>query len=58
MLVIVKSTPDTVNGKGGVKMASDMAADMVLLQNGPILPSARGWKVSVAQCTCLMMISD
>ncbi len=34
MLVIVKSAPDTMDGKRGVKLARDMAADVVLLQNG------------------------
>lgn len=34
MIVIVKSAPDTADGKRGVKLARDMAADMVLLQNG------------------------
>jgi sulfur relay protein TusB/DsrH len=33
MLVIVKSAPDTMDGKRGVKLARDMAADVVLLQN-------------------------
>lgn len=34
MLVLVKSGPDTVDGRRGVKFARDMAADLVLLQNG------------------------
>jgi sulfur relay protein TusB/DsrH len=34
MLVIIKSAPDTPEGKRGVKLARDMAADLVLLQNG------------------------
>ena len=34
MLVIVKSAPDTTDGKRGIKLARDMAADMMLLQNG------------------------
>jgi sulfur relay protein TusB/DsrH len=34
MLVIVKSAPDTTDGKRGMKLARDMAADVVLLQNG------------------------
>jgi sulfur relay protein TusB/DsrH len=34
MLVIVKSAPDTADGKRGIKLARDMAADVVLLQNG------------------------
>lgn len=34
MLVIVKSAPDTVDGKRGVKTARDMAADVVFIQNG------------------------
>ena len=34
MLVLVKSSPDTPDGKRGLKFARDMAADLVLLQNG------------------------
>jgi len=34
MLVIIKSAPDTPEGKRGVKFARDMSADIVLLQNG------------------------
>ena len=34
MLVLVKSAPDTTDGKRGIKLARDMAADVVLLQNG------------------------
>lgn len=34
MVVIVKSGPDTPDGKRGVKLARDMAADVVLIQNG------------------------
>ncbi|RJQ42105.1 MAG: hypothetical protein C4550_00265 [Nitrospiraceae bacterium] len=34
MLVIVKSGPDTADGKRGVKLAQDMAADLFLIQNG------------------------
>jgi sulfur relay protein TusB/DsrH len=34
MLVIVKSAPDTPEGMRGVKLAYDMSADIVLLQNG------------------------
>lgn len=34
MLVLVKSAPDTTDGKRGMKLARDMAADVVLLQNG------------------------
>ena len=34
MIVIVKSAPDTSEGKRGVKTARDMSADLVLLQNG------------------------
>lgn len=34
MLVIVRSAPDTVDGRRGVKTARDMAADIVLMQNG------------------------
>ncbi|MEW6674932.1 MAG: DsrH/TusB family sulfur metabolism protein [Nitrospirota bacterium] len=34
MLVIVKSPPNTADGERGVKLARDMAADVVLIQNG------------------------
>jgi len=34
MLVIVKSAPDTMDGKRGIKLARDMAADVVFLQSG------------------------
>lgn len=34
MLVIVKSAPETADGKRAVKLARDMAADLVLIQNG------------------------
>ncbi|MEC4676109.1 MAG: DsrH/TusB family sulfur metabolism protein [Nitrospirota bacterium] len=33
MLVIVKSAPDTPEGKRAVKLAGDMAADICLIQN-------------------------
>jgi sulfur relay protein TusB/DsrH len=33
MLVIVKSAPDTTEGKRGVQLARDMAADICLIQN-------------------------
>lgn len=34
MIVIVKSGPETIEGKRAVKLARDMAADLVLIQNG------------------------
>ncbi len=34
MLIVVKSAPDTADGKRGIKLARDIAADIVLLQNG------------------------
>ena len=34
MIVIIKSAPDTPEGKRGIKIARYMAADVVLLQNG------------------------
>ncbi len=34
MIVIVKSAPNTPDGLRGVTLARDMAADLVLLQNG------------------------
>lgn len=33
MLVIIKSAPDTTEGKRAVKLARDMAADICLIQN-------------------------
>lgn len=33
MLVIIKSAPDMPEGKRGVKLARDMAADICLIQN-------------------------
>lgn len=34
MLVIIKSAPDTPEGKRGLKLAIDMDADLFLIQNG------------------------
>lgn len=34
MLVIIRSAPDTTDGRRGVKIARDTAANVVLLQNG------------------------
>jgi len=34
MLMIVKSAPETPEGKRGIKLATYMSADIVLLQNG------------------------
>jgi sulfur relay protein TusB/DsrH len=34
MITIIKSSPDTPEGKRGFKLARDMASDIVLLQNG------------------------
>ncbi len=34
MLVIIRNAPDTPEGKRGVKIARDMTADIVLMQNG------------------------
>jgi sulfur relay protein TusB/DsrH len=34
MIMLVKSSPDTVDGQRGVSLARDMAADLFLLQNG------------------------
>lgn len=33
MIVIVKSAPDTPDGQRGLKLARDMAADLLLLQS-------------------------
>lgn len=37
MLVIIKSSPDTPEAKRGLKLARDMGADIVLIQNGVYL---------------------
>jgi sulfur relay protein TusB/DsrH len=34
MLVIVKSGPETVEGRRGITLAKDTAADLALIQNG------------------------
>lgn len=34
MIAIIRSAPDTPEGKRGVKLARTMSADIVLLQNG------------------------
>lgn len=34
MLVIIKSAPDSAEGKRGVSLAMGMAADLCLIQNG------------------------
>lgn len=34
MLMIIKSAPETPEGKRGIKLATYMSADIVLLQNG------------------------
>lgn len=34
MLVIVKNGTDTPEGRRGIRLARDMAADLVLIQNG------------------------
>ena len=34
MLVLVKSGPDTSEGNRGISIARDIAADLVLIQNG------------------------
>jgi len=33
MLIILKSGPDTAEGRRGVKLARDMAGDLLLMQN-------------------------
>jgi len=33
MVIIIKSPPDSTDGKRAVKLARDMAADLVLIQN-------------------------
>ena len=42
MIVIVKSGPDTADGKRGVKLARDMAADLFLIQNGVYFAQEEG----------------
>lgn len=37
MITIIKSSPDTPEGKRGFRLARDMASDIVLLQNGVYL---------------------
>jgi len=34
MLILIKSSPDTPEGKRGIRMATDLGAGMVLIQNG------------------------
>ncbi|GBE02474.1 DsrH like protein [bacterium BMS3Bbin06] len=34
MLVLIKSSPDTDEGRRGLKMARDLSADIVFLQDG------------------------
>ena len=46
MLVIIKSAPETPEGKRGVKLACDAFADLVLLQNGVYF--MQGEKLGVA----------
>jgi sulfur relay protein TusB/DsrH len=46
MLVIIKSAPDTPEGKRGVKFACDMSAEIVFLQNGVYF--TQGQKLGVA----------
>jgi sulfur relay protein TusB/DsrH len=41
MLVIIKSAPDTSEGKRGAKFAREMSADIVLLQNGVYFTQGR-----------------
>lgn len=37
MLVIIKSAPDTPEGKRGLALAANMGADVILIQNGVYL---------------------
>ena len=57
MLVIVKSAPDTVDGKRGVKIARDMAADLILLQNGVYFMQATHLD-DLAFCGTAYVLSD
>jgi sulfur relay protein TusB/DsrH len=42
MLLMVKSAPDTPEGKRALRFASDMQADIVLLQNAVYFAQERG----------------
>jgi sulfur relay protein TusB/DsrH len=48
MLVIIKNAPDTSEAKRGVKLASALSADIVLLQNGVYF--SQGQKLGDAGC--------
>lgn len=34
MIVIIKSPPDSIEGKRAIRLARDMGADLLLIQNG------------------------
>ena len=42
MFVIVKSGPDTQDGKRGIKLARDMSADICLIQNAVYFAQQEG----------------
>jgi sulfur relay protein TusB/DsrH len=42
MLVMVKSSPDSTEGKRGIKLAMDMAADLILIQNAVYFSQKKG----------------
>lgn len=41
MLVIIKSAPDTSDAKRAMKLAEEMSADVVLIQNGVYLTCSK-----------------
>jgi len=53
MLVIVKSSPDTADGKRGIKLAKDMAADIVLVQNAVYFSQGEGLEGFCGAAYCL-----
>jgi len=44
MLLVVKSSPDTPEGQRGFKLAKDMRADLVLVQNAVYFIQERGFE--------------
>lgn len=55
MLVIIKSSPDTPDGRRGVKLARDMAADICLIQNAVYF--AQGERLD-GFCGAVYMLDD
>jgi sulfur relay protein TusB/DsrH len=42
MLIIIKSSPDTPEGKRGIKLATDMPANVALIQNAVYFAQGNG----------------